>query len=106
MAERGVTVSHETIRDWPGRFGRQFAAQIRRHRPVLADKWHLDEVVIRMSIRTGRAAPGAGACSRVAPPSLPCARTNSVGGGRGPAEFFHQPFGAGDLLARHRKLVL
>lgn len=34
------------MRDWVARFGRQFAARIRRARPGPADKWHLDEVVI------------------------------------------------------------
>ena len=49
LAERGVTVSYETIRGWVGRFGHQFAASIRRGRPTPADKWYLDEVVIRMN---------------------------------------------------------
>jgi putative transposase len=48
LAERGVSVSYETIREWVNRFGHQFAARIRRDRPVPADKWHLDEVVIRI----------------------------------------------------------
>ncbi len=48
-AERGVTVPHETMRGRVGRFGHQFAASIRRGRPAPADKWHLDEVVIRMN---------------------------------------------------------
>jgi putative transposase len=52
LAERGITVSHETIRDWVGRFGHQFAARIRRDRPAPADKWHLDEVVVRINGRT------------------------------------------------------
>jgi putative transposase len=46
LAERGVIVSHETIRVWCTRFGPQIAARIRRDRPAAADKWHLDEVVI------------------------------------------------------------
>ena len=46
LAERGVTVSYETIRDWVARFGPQIAARIRRNRPAAADKWHLDEVVV------------------------------------------------------------
>ena len=49
LAERGVTVSYETIRDWVNRFGHGFAAKIRRDRPAPADKWHLDEVVIAPS---------------------------------------------------------
>jgi putative transposase len=52
LAERGITVSYETIRDWVGRFGRQFAARIRRDRPAPSDKWHLDEVVVRINGRT------------------------------------------------------
>jgi len=51
LAERGVTVSYETIRDWVNRFGQQFAAKIRRDRPAPVDKWHLDEVVIRIKGR-------------------------------------------------------
>jgi putative transposase len=46
LAERGVIVSRETVRLWVNRFGRQFAACIKRVRPAAADKWHLDEVVI------------------------------------------------------------
>jgi putative transposase len=46
LAERGVIVSYESIRVWCQRFGTQIAAKIRRDRPVPADKWHLDEVVI------------------------------------------------------------
>ncbi len=46
LAERGITVSHETIRVWVTKFGTQIAAKIRRNRPQPADKWHLDEVVI------------------------------------------------------------
>ena len=42
LAERGVTVSRETIRKWVNRF----ADCIKRDRPSAADKWHLDEVVI------------------------------------------------------------
>jgi putative transposase len=46
LAERGVTVSYETVRAWVTRFGPQTAAQIRRDRPKAGDKWHMDEVVI------------------------------------------------------------
>ena len=51
LAARGITVSYETIRDWVARFGVQFAAKIRRERPRLADKWHLDEVVVPIKDR-------------------------------------------------------
>ena len=46
LAERGVMVSRETIRQWVNRFGRRFANCLRRDRPPAADKWHLDEVLI------------------------------------------------------------
>jgi putative transposase len=52
LAERGVAVSYETIRDWVNRFGHQFAAKIRRDGSAPADKWHLDEVVIRIKGRS------------------------------------------------------
>ncbi|WP_386629830.1 IS6 family transposase [Sulfitobacter geojensis] len=43
IAERGVTVSRETVRKWVNRFGRDFADCIKSDRPAAADKWHLDE---------------------------------------------------------------
>ena len=46
LAERGVIVSRETVRQWVNRFGRHFAACIRRDRPAASNKWHLDEVVV------------------------------------------------------------
>lgn len=49
LAERGVTVFPETIRDWVNRFGLGFAAKIRSDRPAPPDNWHLDEVVIRIN---------------------------------------------------------
>ncbi len=51
LAERGVMVSRETIRQWVNRFGRHFANCIRRDRPAAAEKWHLDEVVIPINGR-------------------------------------------------------
>ncbi len=46
LAERGVIVSRQTVRQWVNRFGSHFAACIRRDRPAASDKWHLDEVVV------------------------------------------------------------
>jgi len=46
LAARGVVVSYETIRAWVAKFGPQYAKAIRRDRPKVADKWHLDEVVL------------------------------------------------------------
>jgi putative transposase len=46
LAARGISVTHETIRQWGLKFGREFANRIRQRAPRRGDKWHLDEVVI------------------------------------------------------------
>lgn len=38
-------MTYESIREWCRKFGQQYANQVRRKRPYLTDKWHLDEVV-------------------------------------------------------------
>src|SRR5882757_10927837 len=48
LAERGVVVSYETVRRWCKKFGHTFADRLRRRRPRPGDKWHLDEVFIRI----------------------------------------------------------
>jgi len=48
LAERGVVVSYESIRRWCDKFGSSFAGRLRRRRPQPGDKWHLDEVFIRI----------------------------------------------------------
>ena len=49
LAERGMTVSRESVRTWVNRFGRHFAACMKRDRPAAADKWHLDEAVVSIN---------------------------------------------------------
>lgn len=46
LVQRGIIVSHEAVRFWMLKFGRQYAKSIRRDRPSVGDKWHLDGVVI------------------------------------------------------------
>ena len=48
LAQRGIVVSYESIRAWGLRFGRAFATTLKRRRPQPGDKWHLDEVFIRI----------------------------------------------------------
>jgi putative transposase len=48
LATRGIVVSHETVRQWALKFGQEFANQIRRRLPRAGDKWHLDEVAIKI----------------------------------------------------------
>src|SRR5215472_3038639 len=49
LAERGVKVSHETVRQWCTKFGAAFAAGLRRRRDRPGDKWHLDEVLLKIN---------------------------------------------------------
>src|SRR4051794_22917473 len=51
LAARGITVSHETVRQWALKFGQAFANEIRRRLPRPGDKWHLDEVEIKIAGR-------------------------------------------------------
>src|SRR6187401_509641 len=48
LAFRGIEVSHETIRQWGLKFGKEFANIVRRRLPRPGDKWHLDEVVLKI----------------------------------------------------------
>src|SRR5262249_23076517 len=49
LAERGVMVSHETVRQWCTKFGAAFAAELRRRRARPGDTWHLDEVLLKIN---------------------------------------------------------
>src|SRR3954452_11080420 len=49
LAARGIAVSHETVRQWGLKFGQAFANQIRRWLPRAGDKWHLDEVAVKIA---------------------------------------------------------
>ncbi len=49
MASRGVLVSYETIRCWCDKFGHLFAAGLRRRRARTGDKWHLDEIFLKIN---------------------------------------------------------
>ena len=49
--ERGIEISHETVRYWWNRFGPMFAAELRRKRVDRMRgrkhwRWHLDEVFL------------------------------------------------------------
>ena len=48
MLYRGIEVTYETIREWCQKFGQQYANQLRRKRPYVGDRWHLDEVVVTL----------------------------------------------------------
>jgi putative transposase len=49
LAARGIVVSYETVRQWGLKFGQIYANQLRRRRPQTADKWHIDEVFLKIN---------------------------------------------------------
>ena len=54
LFERGIDISHETVRHWWNRFGPLFAADVRRQRVSRMKgfrqwKWHLDEVYVKIN---------------------------------------------------------
>jgi putative transposase len=42
---RGIAVSHDALRQWCGKFGQEYAHQLRRRRPRAGDKWQMDAVL-------------------------------------------------------------
>jgi putative transposase len=53
LNERGIEISHETVRFWWNRFGPLFAAEIRKRRVSgmrsSSWRWHLDEVFVKIN---------------------------------------------------------
>ncbi len=49
LAERGVVLTYETVRQWCRKFGQAYANTLRRRRPKPGDKWHLDEVFVQIN---------------------------------------------------------
>jgi putative transposase len=51
LAERGISVSYETVRRWVNRLGPVIAADLRKRRPKPSTVWHLDEAYLRIDGR-------------------------------------------------------
>jgi putative transposase len=53
LHERGIDVSHETVRYWWHRFGPMFASEIRKRRIAAMKssrcRWHLDEMFVKIN---------------------------------------------------------
>ena len=49
LAERGLDISYETVRSWALKFGPVIARRLRQRRPRPSDRWHLDEMVVRIA---------------------------------------------------------
>lgn len=57
LHERGIDVSHESVRVWWNRFGKMFAAEIWRKsiqqmRALSNWQWHLDEIFVKINGQT------------------------------------------------------
>ena len=48
LAERGISVTYETVRVWVVRFGPQIARRLRRRRGPSSGIWHLDEMFVKI----------------------------------------------------------
>jgi len=51
LAERGIVVSYESIRQWCNRFGPEYAQKLKKRQGQLGDTprtWYLDEVFIKI----------------------------------------------------------
>jgi putative transposase len=51
LAQRGVTVTYETIRQWCRTFGPAYARTLRRRRGPMGDTWYLDELFVNIQGR-------------------------------------------------------
>ena len=51
LAQRGVTVTYETVRRWCRTFGSAYVRRLRQRRGRLGDTWHLDELFVTLNGR-------------------------------------------------------
>ena len=51
LAMRGVALTYETVREWCLKFGQTYANGLRRKSPRPGDRWHLDEVFLKINGR-------------------------------------------------------
>src|SRR5262249_39933861 len=49
LAERGLDISYETVRCWVLKFGPVIARRLHQCRPGPSNRWHLDEMVVRIA---------------------------------------------------------
>ena len=48
LAERGIILTYETIRQWCQKFGPDYARKLKKRQGRWGDPWHIDEVFITM----------------------------------------------------------
>jgi putative transposase len=51
MLARGIALTYDTVREWCLKFGQTYAKNFRRRFPRPGDRWHLDEVFLKINGR-------------------------------------------------------
>jgi putative transposase len=46
LAELGIIVTYETVRQWCQKFGPDYARKLKKRQGRLGDIWHIDEVFV------------------------------------------------------------
>jgi len=46
LAEQGITVTYESVRQWCQKFGPDYARKLQKRQERLGDTWHIDEVFV------------------------------------------------------------
>jgi putative transposase len=46
LAERGITITYESIRQWCQKFGPDYARKLKKRQGRVGDTWHIDEVFV------------------------------------------------------------
>lgn len=49
MAQHGIVLTYETVRQWCQKFGQTAANELKKRRAQPGDKWHLDEVFLTIN---------------------------------------------------------
>src|SRR6266404_4375028 len=65
LAMRGVFLSYETVREWCLKFGQTYANGLRHKSPRPGDRWHLDEVFLKINGRLHHLWPEEGLSSEI-----------------------------------------
>ena len=50
LAERGIAVSYESIRQWCNQFGPEYARKLKKRQGRLSDTWYLDEGYCQLNL--------------------------------------------------------
>jgi putative transposase len=62
LAERELGISYETVWRWVLKFGRRSRDGLRQRRPRPSNRWHLDEMVVRIASEPWLTTPCARLC--------------------------------------------